>query len=53
MARRYRYGTCQPNRSSALMQNVMVAIQTRSQPLFADLQKDLEAIVKAGKEVRR
>ncbi|EVT68551.1 hypothetical protein X548_20045 [Stenotrophomonas maltophilia 5BA-I-2] len=44
MARRYRYSTRQPNRSSALMQNVVVAIQTRMQPLFADL-KDLEAIV--------
>jgi len=33
------------DKTPALMQNVMVAIQTRMQPLFADLQKDLEAIV--------
>jgi len=33
------------DKTPALMQNVMVAIQARMQPLFADLQKDLEAIV--------
>ena len=33
------------DKTPALMQNVMVAIQTRMQPLFADLQKDLETIV--------
>jgi len=33
------------DKTPALMQNVMVAIQTRMQPLFVDLQKDLEAIV--------
>lgn len=27
------------------MQNVMVAIQEKMQPLFVDLQKDLEAIM--------
>ncbi|WP_251268746.1 DUF2059 domain-containing protein, partial [Enterobacter hormaechei] len=32
------------DKTPALMQNVMVAIQARMQPLFADLQKDLEAI---------
>ncbi|WNH54285.1 DUF2059 domain-containing protein [Stenotrophomonas oahuensis] len=33
------------DKTPALMQNVMVAIQERMQPLFVDLQKDLEAIV--------
>lgn len=33
------------DKTPALMQNVVVAIQARMQPLFADLQKDLEAIV--------
>lgn len=33
------------DKTPTLMQNVMVAIQARMQPLFADLQKDLEAIV--------
>lgn len=33
------------DKTPALMQNVMVAIQTRMQPLFVDLQKDLETIV--------
>ena len=33
------------DKTPALMQNVMVAIQTRMQPLFAELQKDLEKIV--------
>ena len=33
------------DKTPALMQNVMVAIQTRMQPLITDLQKDLEAIV--------
>lgn len=33
------------DKTPALMQNVMVAIQARMQPLFADLQKDLETIV--------
>ncbi|WP_416055916.1 DUF2059 domain-containing protein [Stenotrophomonas maltophilia] len=33
------------DKTPALMQNVMVAIQARMQPLIADLQKDLEAIV--------
>jgi len=33
------------DKTPALMQNVMVAIQTKMQPLFVDLQKDLEAIV--------
>ncbi|GAB3043488.1 DUF2059 domain-containing protein [Stenotrophomonas tumulicola] len=33
------------DKTPALMQNVMVAIQSRMQPLFADLQKDLETIV--------
>ncbi|OEY99933.1 MULTISPECIES: DUF2059 domain-containing protein [Stenotrophomonas] len=33
------------DKTPALMQNAMVAIQDRMQPLFVDLQKDLEAIV--------
>ena len=33
------------DKTPALMQNVMVAIQAKMQPLFVDLQKDLEAIV--------
>jgi uncharacterized protein len=33
------------DKTPALMQNVMVAIQQKMQPLFVDLQKDLEAIV--------
>ncbi len=33
------------DKTPALMQNVMVAIQDKMQPLFVDLQKDLEAIV--------
>jgi hypothetical protein len=33
------------DKTPALMQNVMVAIQEKLQPLFVDLQKDLEAIV--------
>ncbi len=34
------------------MQNVMVAIQARMQPLFADLQKDLGSDrQRAGKEI--
>ena len=33
------------DKTPALMQNVMVAIQARMQPQFAALQKDLEAIV--------
>jgi len=32
------------DKTPALMQNVMVAIQAKMQPLFVDLQKDLEAI---------
>ncbi|MEN5425854.1 DUF2059 domain-containing protein [Stenotrophomonas pennii] len=35
------------DKTPALMQNVMVAIQARMQPLFADLQKDLEPSVTA------
>ncbi|KAF1013447.1 MAG: hypothetical protein GAK31_03596 [Stenotrophomonas maltophilia] len=38
------------DKTPALMQNVMVAIQARMQPLFADLQKDLEAIVNEAPE---
>jgi len=33
------------DKTPALMQNVMVAIQEKMQPLFVDLQKDLEAIM--------
>ncbi len=33
------------DKTPLLMRNVMVAIQARMQPLFVDLQKDLEAIV--------
>ncbi|WP_411849482.1 DUF2059 domain-containing protein [Stenotrophomonas sp. LGBM10] len=33
------------DKTPALMQNVMVAVQDKMQPLFVDLQKDLEAIV--------
>ncbi len=33
------------DKTPLLMQNVMVAIQARMQPLFVELQKDLEAIV--------
>jgi len=36
------------DKTPALMQNVMVAIQDKMQPLFVDLQKDLEAIVNEG-----
>ena len=33
------------DKTPALMQNVMVAIQEKMQPLFVDLHKDLEAIM--------
>ena len=33
------------DKTPALMQNVMVAVQDKMQPLFVDLQKDLETIV--------
>ena len=39
------FGQSLLDKTPALMQNVMVAIQARMQPLFADLQKDLDAIV--------
>ena len=38
------------DKTPALMQNVMVAIR-RAQPLFADLQKDLEAIVNEPEKI--